>query len=337
VNGNVVVVATEPTSRGGTRAVALTDTSRIIKVGANELRDTPQLQGIVKLDKESWATLRARGGSRLDHALRRKMATALKSFEGNGAAGKPFPQEDDEDVELALARTAMLQHPCHSCPDRDRHAQWAERASRLIKETESLHRKVQSKTETLSRRFQRILGILEEYGYLDGFNLTDKGWSLARIYNENDLLITETIARGWLEDLEPAELAALLSVFVYESRGPVEVAGPLPSAATKSAYGKIFRLEERMKRSETRAGLEMIRGTETGFAMTAYRWCLGDPLEDVIDEDSSPGDFIRSTKQTIDLLRQVQQAAEDPELRRRLGQAVEAMNRGVVAYSGVSW
>jgi ATP-dependent RNA helicase HelY len=92
-----------------------------------------------------------------------------------------------------------------------------------------------------------------------------------------------------------------------------------------------------MKRSETRAGLEMIRGTETGFAMTAYRWCLGDPLEDVIDEDSSPGDFIRSTKQTIDLLRQVQQAVEHPELRRKLGEAVEAMNRGVVAYSGVSW
>ena len=337
VNGNVVVVATEPASRGGTRAVALTDTSRIIKVGANELRDTPQLQGIVKLDKESWATLRARGGSRLDHALRRKMATALKSFEGNGSVGKAAPLEDDEDVELALARTAMLQHPCHSCPDRDRHAQWAERASRLIKENESLHRKVQSKTETLSRRFQRIIGILEEYGYLDGFNLTDKGWALARIYNENDLLITETIARGWLEDLEPSELAALLSVFVYESRGPVEVAGPLPSAASKSVYGKIFRLEERMKRSETRAGLEMIRGTETGFAMTAYRWCLGDPLEDVIDEDSSPGDFIRSTKQTIDLLRQVQQAVEHPELRRKLGEAVEAMNRGVVAYSGVSW
>ncbi len=92
-----------------------------------------------------------------------------------------------------------------------------------------------------------------------------------------------------------------------------------------------------MRRSETRAGLEMIRGTETGFALTAYRWCLGDPLEDVIDEESSPGDFIRSTKQTIDLLRQLQSAAEDQELRRRLSDAVEGLNRGVVAYSGVAW
>ncbi len=337
VNGNVVMVATEPTQRGGTRATALTDTSRIIKVGANELREPPQLMGLVKLDKESWAGLRAKGRSRLDHALRRKMATALKDFNSNGGRGKRPLLEEDEDLDLALARTAMLQHPCHTCPDRDRHAQWAERATRLAKENESLHKKVLSKTETLSRRFERILEILEEYHYLEGFNLTEKGWSLARIYNENDLLVTETLTRGWLNDLEPPELAAVLSVFVYESRGPVEVAGPLPTSASKRVYGKIARLEERMRRSETRAGLEMIRGTETGFALTAYRWCLGDPLEDVIDEESSPGDFIRSTKQTIDLLRQLQSAAEDQELRRRLSDAVEGLNRGVVAYSGVAW
>jgi len=337
VNGNVVMVSTEPTHRGGTRAIALTDTSRIIKVGANELREPPQMVGLVKLDKASWATLRSRSGSRLDHALRRKMAAALKEFNGNGGKGKRPAPEPDEDVDLALAKTAMLQHPCHSCPDRDRHAQWAERASRLARENDTLHKKVRSKTETLSRRFERILEILEEYHYLEGFNLTEKGWSLARIYNENDLLITETLTRGWLHDLGPAELAALMSVFVYESRGPVEVAGPLPTAESKKAYGKIVRLEERMKRSEARAGLEMIRGTETGFAMTAYRWCLGDPLEDVIDEDSSPGDFIRSTKQTIDLLRQLQSAAEDEQLRARLVDAVEGLNRGVVAYSGVAW
>ncbi len=337
VNGNVVMVGTEPTPRGGTRAIALTDTSRVIKVGANELRATPQLKGIVKLDSESWSSLRTRGGSRLDHALRRKMASALKNFDQQGDVTQAAPNEADEDVELETSRAAMLQHPCHTCPDKDRHAQWAERASRMTKENETLHRKVQSKTETLSRRFQRILGVLEEYNYLDGFNLTEKGWSLARIYNENDLLITETLARGWLENLEPAELAALLSVFVFESRGPVEITGTLPTAGAKRAYGKIFRLEERIKRSETRAGLEMIRGTETGFAFTAYRWCLGEALEDVIDPDSSPGDFIRSTKQTIDLLRQVQGAVEDDQLRNRLGNAVEAMNRGVVAYSGVSW
>ena len=104
----------------------------------------------------------------------------------------------------------------------------------------------------------------------------------------------------------------------------------------KRTYGKIVRLEERIKRSETRGGLELIRGTQTGFASAAYNWCRGDPLEDVIDEESSPGDFIRSCKQTIDLLQQLKGAAGDGELAGRLEDAMSGLNRGVVAYSGVS-
>ena len=88
--------------------------------------------------------------------------------------------------------------------------------------------------------------------------------------------------------------------------------GNLPTAGCKRAYGKIVRLEERIKRSESRGGLELIRGTQTGFAISAYNWCRGDPLEDVIDEESSPGDFIRSCKQTIDLLRQLSERPTTP-------------------------
>jgi ATP-dependent RNA helicase HelY len=58
-------------------------------------------------------------------------------------------------------------------------------------------------------------------------------------------------------------------------------------------------------------------------------------LEDVLREcDMSPGDFVRTCKQVLDLLRQIEQVAPD-----RSAQAVrlahEAVNRGVVAYTGV--
>ena len=49
------------------------------------------------------------------------------------------------------------------------------------------------------------------------------------------------------------------------------------------------------------------------------------------------GDFVRWAKQLVDLLGQVAQAAggADPQLRRTADQAVEAIRRGVVAYSSV--
>lgn len=338
VHGPVVVIATEETSKGDRRMIALTLTTRIVKLGINELRAAPFLLGTLDLGKLS--NLRYKAGMRLDHALRRQLAASLRVYEEEGgpdAVLEADPGPAEEEIELAVSRTKLTEHPCHECADRERHAQWAERASRLEKENEQLHKRVRSKTETLSRRFEKILGVLEEYAYLNDFNLTPKGASLSRIYNENDLLIAESLSRGWLDDMEPAELASLLSVFVFESRGPVDMVGTLPTPGTKRAYGKIVRLEERMKRSETRAGLELIRGTETGFVVPAYHWCRGDRLEDVIDEESSPGDFIRSCKQTLDLLKQVRQATDNAALAGRLDEAAGGMNRGVVAYSGVSW
>jgi ATP-dependent RNA helicase HelY len=48
----------------------------------------------------------------------------------------------------------------------------------------------------------------------------------------------------------------------------------------------------------------------------------------------APGDFVRNCKQLLDLLRQIQDVAEDAqaEVARR---AHDAVNRGVVAYTGV--
>ena len=81
--------------------------------------------------------------------------------------------------------------------------------------------------------------------------------------------------------------------------------------------------------------LELTRATETGFADIAHRWCRGADLEEILtDEDLTAGDFIRNCKQTIDLLRQLREAAEEPELRDALGKAVGGLNRGVVAYAG---
>jgi ATP-dependent RNA helicase HelY len=80
----------------------------------------------------------------------------------------------------------------------------------------------------------------------------------------------------------------------------------------------------------------MTRGPQTGFATTAYEWCRGATLEEVLGEDWSPGDFIRSCKQTVDLLSQLQQAVDDPALDKALTEAMEGLNRGVVAYSGVA-
>ncbi len=48
------------------------------------------------------------------------------------------------------------QHPCHQCPDREDHARWAERSSSSTRDTETLKRRVESRTNTVARTFDRV-------------------------------------------------------------------------------------------------------------------------------------------------------------------------------------
>lgn len=331
--GPVVVVGRERSKRGEPRLLALTRDRRLVRLTANDFARPPKPVANLALARE--AAPRESSGARMDHETRKRLGSALEALElaEEGSWLEPLPEEW-EGTDLSSARMKVNGHACHRCPDRDRHAQWAQRASRLERETENLRRRVRARTETLSRRFERVLGILEEYGYVQGFELLPKGWILAHTYNESDLLVAEALTRGWLRELDPAELAALVSTFVFESRGPIELTGNLPTQATRRAHGKIVRLAEGIRKREERDGLELTRGTESGFAEVVYRWCRGASLEEVLGDDWTAGDFIRSCKQTVDLLHQMQEAAADPELAEPLRAAVEGVNRGVVAYSG---
>jgi ATP-dependent RNA helicase HelY len=81
--------------------------------------------------------------------------------------------------------------------------------------------------------------------------------------------------------------------------------------------------------------LDLTREPDPGFAEKAHMWASGKPLENILDETDAPGDFVRSTKQLIDLLRQLQEIAPTPELSDKIATTLEELNRGVVAYSSL--
>ena len=72
-----------------------------------------------------------------------------------------------EAAEVEELRRRIRAHPCHQCPDRETHARWAERWWRLTRETDGLRRKVEGRTGSVARTFDRICDLLEELGYLD--------------------------------------------------------------------------------------------------------------------------------------------------------------------------
>jgi hypothetical protein len=219
------------------------------------------------------------------------------------------------DADIAELRRMLRRHPCHACPDREQHARYAERYFRQKKEIDDLERQVAGRRHVIARTFDRVCKVLDELGYLDGDTVTPAGQRLTRLYSELDLLAAECLRRGLWEGLNPAELAACVSVLSFESRKQPEDAGParLPKGPVRDVLTAMARTWGELDHLEQRNGLSFLREPDPGFVWAAYRWVRGAKLEDVLDSvpGLTPGDFVRSMKQLIDLLDQIAVASKD--------------------------
>jgi ATP-dependent RNA helicase HelY len=225
----------------------------------------------------------------------------------------------------------------------------------------------------IARTFERVCSVLDQLGYLDGDTVTPDGRRLGRLYSELDLVAAECLRRGLWEGLNPAELAACVSVLTFESRQQNDDSGParLPKGPVRDVLDDMSRTWVELEHLERRNGLSFLREPDPGFVWAAYRWVRGAKLEDVLESAPglTPGDFVRAIKQLMDLLDQIAVAASapgvpdsagtepasiapddsashpgdagdaDPALRRGRGvaatarAAIDAMRRGVVAYT----
>jgi ATP-dependent RNA helicase HelY len=279
-------------------------------------------------------------------AVRRDLAASLRNTgivapatPRRGRSGRGSP---DDDPELGALRRALRAHPCHGCADREAHARWAERHARLERETEQLRQKVRATTHSLARSFDRIRGLLGERGYLShddaGETVTADGHRLARLWGESDLLAAECLRHDVWDGLEPAELAAVVSSLVYESRrdgGPVP---RVPAGPVSEALAATVRLWAALEADERRHRVDRTREPDLGFAWPMHRWARGESLSAVLTAaeqngaELSAGDFVRWCRQVLDLLDQIADVAgRDGAVGRAAAQASRAIRRGVVA------
>ncbi|MDQ6927709.1 MAG: DEAD/DEAH box helicase [Actinomycetota bacterium] len=326
--GRVAVISTSHRRGGDVRLGVLTPDRRYLTLSARDFSDPPQ--PTAHLDLPSPYAPR-------NPAFQRTVAKKLTSIR-SGGGGKSKKRGNSERQIDAQA------HPVTDCPDIRRHLRAAERAERLQKDMRRLERRIQGRSESLARQFDRVLRVLDTWGYVDGWSLTPIGEQLVRIYHECDLVVAEALRLGLFDELDPPSIAALASAFTYEARGPasraregVEETEPwFPSSKVKRSWQQIERTIVELNRAEADAGLPMTRGPDAGFFSAAYGWAAGQELADVIaEEEFSGGDFVRNIKQLIDLVRQIGEVSHEPATAKAAQEAADCLFRGVVVASSV--
>jgi ATP-dependent RNA helicase HelY len=90
-----------------------------------------------------------------------------------------------------------------------------------------------------------------------------------------------------------------------------------------------------LNQAERKRHLPETRQPHPGFSALAFAWAHGEDLDSLLeDDDLAAGDFVRTCRQLLDLLRQLRDA--EPSLRGQVSDAIRMLDRGVVAAGGLS-
>ena len=266
---------------------------------------------------------------------RRDLAATLRATMPHDPPPRRRPvAEDVTNTRIDQLRRRMRAHPCHQCPDREHHARWAERWWRLRRETDGLQRKIDGRTNSVAKTFDRICELLVDMGYLadGGQTITGEGDRLRQLYTEKDLLAAECLREGVWRRLDAPSLAAIVSTLIHEPRREEGGLTPRwPNDDVREAYDTMIRIWSDLEDAEGALALPRTGMPDAGLAWAVHRWASGQRLEEVLrGTDLAAGDFVRRCKQVIDLLGQLTDAA-DPQLQRVARKASDGVLRGVVA------
>lgn len=284
-------------------------------------------------------------GSFADYAAMRREISDLERVLASGRVreqrGKDIRQSKGrhaQEQRLTDLKRQVKQHPCHNCSDREAHSRWGERWFKLRRETDAIIEQIEGRTNQVARTFDKICDLLIDLDYIhmvEGeLEVAESGKMLARIYGDRDLLVAEAIRTGIWNQLDPAGLAAMAASLVYEARrddDAFEVKVPRGVFADiMEQTHEIWDALEELQRSHK---LRPTNPLDFGLALPIHRWATGSSLNSVLDAaDLLPGDFIRWSKQIIDMLDQIGQAG-GAEISKTAKTAVDKVKRGIVAYS----
>lgn len=336
----VLAVVRKHSGRHDEAGVLVVDASgRYRRMTPSTVKHPPKVVGAVEVSKVTSPTKKVR------RSVGEKMESLRRSSSGAEASPAATPEEGELASAVAMLKEELESNPCHSCQHNQRCFEAARRVEKIQRQVGGAKKERDSGQDVVSRRLVEVIEVLNEFGFLEGNALTPRGEMLRRVYNECDMLLVEALEEGLLSRLEPRELVAFASWFIYESRDGGDEderrRGSGDRLHLQGALGETLeRLDAvlvRMKEAEARHGLDFLGTIDTGFGEESYLWGGGAELEDMLQRfpDRSVGDMVRTMKQMIDLLRQLVEVSPDHVLCGNLRKAMHMVDRSVVGYSSL--
>lgn len=254
-------------------------------------------------DVLTWKNMR----SRLDVLNR----TIKVSKDNVDSCGEEFAAQYHRDVAErdALAEKIAAMH-CNTCAYRDRCAKKYRSYTKAEQRRKEIEQLIENARCSYWRQFLSLEAVLSKVGYLIEHRPTWEGELVASLRATNILLLGEIIFSGILENLEPAELAGIVSALVLGD-ARVSVAHPLsPSKWAEKAIDGIYAIAAELDALQSRCDVKVPIVLNSTYAGLVEFWCRGTSWTSVREYlgDEGEGDLIKCMRRTLDLLRQFERA-----------------------------
>jgi len=256
-------------------------------------------------------------------ARRHDMATPQYDLAGEVQAQALLVRE----LELALEL-----HPAHLRGDRKKINKQRQRMEELEIEIEERQRILHHRANRHWETFLSLIDILRFFGCLagsEGLEPTEIGRTVAAIRGDNELWIGLALMSGHLDELEPADLAAVLEAISTEVNRPDLWSGYPPPPAADEALHDLRGIRRELLRQQEQADVVVPVWYEAELMGLVQAWAKGVSWNDLIANSSlDEGDVVRIMRRTVDLLAQIPYCeAVSEQLRSNARQALKAINR----------
>lgn len=198
-------------------------------------------------------------------------------------------------------------------------------------------------TLALLPEYQNRLAVLKHLGFVNGSAVVLlKGRVACEVRTADSLVLTETILNNVLAELEPASIAALLSVFVYQGKDDtdLEAAAPVISAELTRGLAEVYRIRKDVVRTQEQfqvlsAGDEVEAASRLHFGLmeVVYEWASGSPFKTIAGMTTEQeGTIVRTITRLEETCREVRNIGRiigDTTLETKMNGVKEAIMRNI--------
>ena len=313
------------------KATSVTASSKVrrgrIKTREFEIRQIgPILDGILDLPEDLEAETVA---ERIREAVEKRFGTlSIKTPLHPYLEAKMVRMQE----ELKDARETMKRMPCEACAHMGlchefENEEWKTRSAQAI----FLMRQIDEERERVWVDFEHHLEFLQEANFVDAYGrLTEEGLWTARLRLDQPLLIAEGIRKRALPPEDPAIMAGLVAVFVWERSGDADLPQGWIAGDDKlyEAFEFLLRETAGLKESMEKNGFHTPR-FQYRPAVTIFSWASGASWDEALYLSGlDEGDLAMIIYRTADNLRQLAGLTDShPELSATAYQAAHSILR----------